>query len=509
MFVGVLALLERSLRVDARAWGPHLARLGLMAAIYIAVCYASVFSARFGAPGLRFFNSIAYLNLIFMSLLGISFFSTSITEEKEEDTLGLMLMAGISPLGILLGKSGGRLIQALLLVAVQYPFTLLAVTMGGVTQDQVRSTYVGMLAYLVMLAGVGLLCSTLSTRNRSASIRLILLLAAYCFIPFLCKQLLATGGVTPFYRDAMQFVTDTSVFLQMGTILSSGFRETLWSTQVVTNLSLGVLGFVFSWIFFGQASREPATEAASRGLVTRSRGPFRLFAPGRPWVLPIPWKDFHFVSGGVVSIGIRLVVCGLLWLFAEFMVTGMFGPGIGLNVAKQTHSVFLVLMMFAVSIDAGMVVSRSLSDEIRSQTLATLLLLPTSTGQILYGKIAGSLLGWLPGALCLFFAMTLFKYGREVTYEFFREGGVAVWMVAHLLLVPHATAAIAMFVRWGALPLGIGTAIGSLFLSVSIFEALRVNQNAAIVWVVAFVVLGVCAFCHVVVWLKAEAICAR
>lgn len=80
-----------------------------MAAIYVALGVAQWNSTSFGAPGLRFFHGISYLNLAFMTLLGLSFFSTSISEEKEEDTLGLMLMAGISPLGILIGKSGGRL----------------------------------------------------------------------------------------------------------------------------------------------------------------------------------------------------------------------------------------------------------------------------------------------------------------------------------------------------------------------------------------------------------------
>ena len=42
--------------------------------------------------------------------------------------IGLMLMAGISPLGILLGKSCGRLLQAALLLTVQFPFTWLAIT---------------------------------------------------------------------------------------------------------------------------------------------------------------------------------------------------------------------------------------------------------------------------------------------------------------------------------------------------------------------------------------------
>ena len=111
MFAGVMALCERSLRVDARAWGPHLARFGLMIGILAAVWMTQYSMAFLGAPGLRFYQNILYLNLFFMTLLGIGFFSTVITEEKEEDTLGLMQMAGISPLGILLGKVGGRVWQ--------------------------------------------------------------------------------------------------------------------------------------------------------------------------------------------------------------------------------------------------------------------------------------------------------------------------------------------------------------------------------------------------------------
>src|SRR5262249_4694747 len=134
MLPGVLALLERSLRVDARALGPHQARFWLMIGIYGTIIYTAAMSATIGAPGLTLFRVVTQLNLVFITLMGIGFFSTAISEEREEDTLGLMLMAGISPLGILMGKSVGRLAQASLLVAVQYPFTLLAVTLGGVTQ---------------------------------------------------------------------------------------------------------------------------------------------------------------------------------------------------------------------------------------------------------------------------------------------------------------------------------------------------------------------------------------
>jgi len=244
MFTGVLALLERSLRVDSRAWGPHLARFTLMVAIVIAICYASATSSMFGAPGLRFFRSIAYLNLVFMTLMGIGFFSTAITEEKEEDTLGLMLMAGISPLGILLGKSVGRLIQALLLIAVQYPFTLLAVTLGGVTQDQVRSVYVAVFAYMVLLAGAGLLCSTLARRNRTASMRLMIVIAVYLALPSYCGSWMVATSLLPWpYTTIFGWVAESCVFLQISTgdrlEPSSGDKSVPWRPRFRF-----VLGFV-------------------------------------------------------------------------------------------------------------------------------------------------------------------------------------------------------------------------------------------------------------------------
>ncbi|MBC8115539.1 MAG: hypothetical protein H7062_14235, partial [Candidatus Saccharimonas sp.] len=242
MLRGVLALLERSLRVDARSWQVHLARLGLMAAIYISLSYAFTRAGMFGAPGLRFFQANLYLNLAFMTLLGVGFFSTAITEEKEEDTLGLMQMAGIGPLGILLGKIGGRLFQALLLVAVQYPFTLLAVTMGGVTPGQVSAAYIGLTAYMLLLAGYGLLCSTFSPRSRSAGTWMILGILAYVIVPYACSETLRylasrsllTAGTT--FHSSLLWVSSISVFLQTGEILTSSYGQSPWSVQAVSNL---------------------------------------------------------------------------------------------------------------------------------------------------------------------------------------------------------------------------------------------------------------------------------
>ena len=139
MFTGTLAMLHRAIRLDARLWRTHLFRLGFALLVYFGLWYAQISTAvtLVGAPGLKLFHTMAWLNVVLISLAGISFFSTAITEEKEEETLGLLKLAGVNPLGLLLGKSTSRLLGAILLLLVQLPFTLLAITLGGVTLEQV------------------------------------------------------------------------------------------------------------------------------------------------------------------------------------------------------------------------------------------------------------------------------------------------------------------------------------------------------------------------------------
>ena len=296
MFTGAFALLERSLRVDARTWPTHMARLGLMAAIYFSLCFALATENRFGAPGLRFFQGIAYLDATFMTLLGLGFFSTAITEEKEEGTLGLMLMAGISPLGILVGKSGGRLWQSLLLFAVQCPFMLLAVTMGGVMTGQIWAVTIALLAYMVFLAGFGLLCSTLAPRSRTAGGWMAGGLVLYVVLPSLARGLSrlyaswAVRGtnslnVSNAWATLVDGIGNFCIFLQIGDVLTTGFGQSPWSLQVVCNSAAGLICAGLSWLLFGMATRTPSTEASLRGLVARRRGFFQ-FTAGRPQFNP-------------------------------------------------------------------------------------------------------------------------------------------------------------------------------------------------------------------------------
>ena len=483
MLNGVFALLERSLRIDARSWPTHLTRLGLIVAIYFTLCMTLVTLDRFGAPGLRFFEGIAYLDVVFMTLMGFGFFSTPITEEKEEDTLGLMLMAGISPLGILLGKSCGRLIQALLLMAVQYPLMQLSVTMGGVSSVQVSAVSVALLAYMVFLAGLGLLCSTLAPSSRNASGWVVIGLVLYFVVPYVAKQVFHA-----------QTLGSMSVLLQLFDVLSTGFNQSPLSIQVISN---GIAGMIFaglSWLLFGVTARSPSTEGTSRGMVAERRAFFRFHA-GRPWSNPFVWKDFHFVSGGIGMILIRIAIYGGISLIFYELVQRF-----PLNDEYVDGCLFW--MSFMINVDAAMVLSRSLHDEIRGQTLTSLMMLPYSSNTMVYYKFFGALLGWLPGPIITLLFSLCTAAGREELWDLVRNVDDRwIWLLL-FALIPHFAAIAALYVRWGAVALGIGMTFGVFFILCLIADIFRYGPPIIISAVFDTLLICICAACHICVLLR-------
>lgn len=512
MLSGTFALLERSLRIDARGWSAHLARVGLMAAIYFALCFALATQNMFGAPGLRFFEGIAYLDIAFMTLLGISFFSSAITEEKEEDTLGLMLMAGISPLGILAGKTGGRLWQAILLLAVQYPFVLLAVTMGGVAVVQIWALTIALVAYAILLAGLGLLCSTITPRSRTAATFMFVGLASSLVVSMCARWVswkyqgwLALGGaawnVAPEWMALLKGIGDSCIVVRMSDILTTGFDESAFSVQAISNGAIGMICAGLSWSLFGLATRSPSTEATSRGLVARRRDHFR-FNADRPRNNPFIWKDFHFVAGGIG------------WILVRTVLYGTFALGIWLvdlsDSQKYSGELDLALILFslAICIDAGLLLSRSIHDEIRNQTLSTLMMLPRSSVAMMYAKFGGALLGWLPGPILELVVTLMTRQGRHDLWFLLGDDPPGGYMVVALFAtIPHFSALMATIVRWGAVAMGIGLSFGVYFAIIGIFVFYRgPGPDRTMTLLIAIVLLFICLCCHLAVLLRIQAL---
>ena len=496
MSSAVFALLIRSLRVDARSRGPHLARVCLLIAIYFAIIQVQSTVAFFGAPGLRLFGSLVWLNVTFLTLMGIGAFSSTITEEKEEDSLGLLQMAGISRWGLLLGKMSGPLMQALLLVAVQYPITLLSVTFGGVSHVQVQAAYIALTGYLLMLAGVGTFCSTVSHNSRSASRLMVLLLAVYFAIPWAISTWLtspAAKGLTPIARSVLDGLQSMSVFTQISTALTTGRAESAWSLHAISNPLIGAIGLLLSSWLFEHCANRPRIEPISRGLLARRSGRWRWFSPGRPRTNALLWQGFHFSAGGVAGLLIRLSC-----YVALFVACWVLNQG---STMLSSYEWFCILMIYALPFDASLLVARALQDEVRGQTIPSLIMLPRSVASTVYSKLGGALIGLAPGVMCLVIAVI----GSGILLEMVNSNGTGRSAIFYLwptiLLLPHLTAVISLTVRWGAVPLAIGALyalmmVEQVLLAMFFTWGLGFASAEPLLMVMGLVNLLLCVACH-------------
>ncbi len=519
MLRGVFALLFRSLRTDSRSVRIHLLWFCLLAVIYIALWSAQEMSSLFGAPGQIFFRYVVYLNAAFVTLLGVGFFSSAITEEKEEDTLGLMTMAGISPLGILMGKSTSRMFQVMLLLAIQYPFTLLAVTLGGLVPSQIASAYVSLFAYTILLANVGLLCSVLCRRSRDSAGLTTLWLVGYGFAPALAyggyQYLIFTKGWTFSNFDQNLILTplkwlSESTFVSELYVATESGHEFTWSPQIVSNAVGGLCCFLLSWFLFRFVVRDPAPEASSRGFVARrtSRA-WRWFSAGRAWDMSLVWKDFHFIGGGWAGVTIR----GLLYLglyvmcyFANRPSTWGQTPYSGWTLRWEDVTFgFLLFSHPLLAIDIALCASRLFQEEIKGQTLSSLLMLPRSIPDVAYSKVLGCGLGLLPGVLANLGGVLFLPGGTKLVGEALNEPGIWWWLM-NLVLLIHLTVVLSLHLRWGALALAFGLTTGLMFLSGILISVMSIGggryAGEETLGGLAVMIGFVCVACHAVVLVR-------
>ena len=334
----------------------------------------------------------------------------------------------------------------------------------------------------------------------------------------------------------LQGISGICIFFQIGTILSTGSDESTFTIQVMTNIMMGVIFAGLAWVFFGISTRHLSSEPITRGLIARRKG-FLRFTAGRAWVNPFLWKDFYFVSGGVGMMIIRtmyFIALGLIPWLAEILTPG---PR-DVDMINSWIAVSVSLMLLSATINAARVFARSMQDEIRGQTLASLMILPTSAAKIVYSKYAGAVLGCLPGPLIaplMLFTSETFRTGvihvfnqpipSIGPYQILAFAALSMIGILLFALTPHFAAYFALYMRWGAVPWAIAMAyiaatlipilamilISLLFANLTRGVVTNSTQGANEMAVVAYALylFLLCAGCHLGILLRVEALATK
>lgn len=509
MRMPVMALFERALRLETRSLLMCFARIGLLVTILFVLLPVQAM-ARYGwysAPGLYFLEWMVWINVVLISLAGMGYFASAITEEKEEMTLGLLRMTDLNPIAILLGKSTCRLVGALLLLLVQVPFVLLAVTLGGVGVLQIAAAYSALLAYMFFICNFALLFSVVLRNTAIAGGFILLFLVLFFFGHFWCLGIehsiaFSYGvnlntGIWPTVTNVISLWREATPSERLTEVFRTGFTGPVVGFQVVSNLVMGVFFFLLSWVVFDWCTRQEKDAATGRrwllGRTTRpSRIPPRLIGSRA-----ITWKDFTFIGGGRAGVLLKFGVLVLLVGLCNFLNY----QSNSVLTRKFEGVVLIWCSLITTGIWLSLEASRIFKEEVKGKTLSSLVMLPFSVHELAYRKAAGALASTLP----LLSGVVLgFILAPDQVADFLNglmkepmECGMCFLMVSMFILFLHLTAFLSLVVKWGALPLAaaIQFVAGFFVMWVSVIFSMLAKFDG-IVFFIAFGYLVVAAFLH-------------
>lgn len=487
-FQGLFALMNRSLQTEDRCIRTHIARLIFVALSYAMLVFTQSNAMFMSAPGLSVFRSMCYLNFFCITIAGISFFAAAITEEKEEMTLGLLKMAGVNSLSLLIGKSAPRLVAALVLLTAQLPFTMLAITLGGVSLDQVLAAYACLFAYLVFVANLALFFSVVCDRSRTAGLLTGTVLFLYFLGPFFANIARQSFIYNGWWTDGtwlddqwMTFqakINQSSAYARVSEILTTGFSESAISYQVITNFLMGLSLLLLGWLLFERCTRNEKPASEARGLLVRRMGAGRgVIGAGRPWSWALTWKDFHFVGGGKIMMLLKTAVYfGLMGLVV--WTDQRYG---GKMRRDDFGNIALSLGLSALVIEMAVQASRVFYTEVKWKTLSSVVLLPKTVGEIAYSKLLGAAISLVPALLITLLGIVCAPADFfDALGDLVTEPG-AWYAITQVVLFIHIAALFSLYVKWGALPLAFATIYGGnmlLIFFVSILFSFRGPDDA-------------------------------
>jgi hypothetical protein len=455
----LLALFVRSLREDARGRATYWTRGGLGCFLLLILFSFAAGNNWTNAPGREFFTGIIVFQMVAVTFVGLSYFASAVAEEKEEQTLGLLRMTGLSPLSILLGKSTSRLCGALLLLAGQFPFTIFAVTLGGVSLRQIVAAYCTFGAFIFLLCNVALLGSVFARRTAGAAAFCVVVIALLLglgpllwTVPAVWRDFLGIGPALDRVADVLWRATPVARLME---VLGTGYSGAAAGWQVASNLALGIGCFLLAWAAFERFCDRAPDGAASSAPSQRRFFGLRLSRPPRPWKNALLWKDFYYLCGGHAAFALRTLAygCAAIPFFLPKGTWTTFGVFTG---------IFSTVAPFIFSIDAAIMAARIFRTELRDQTWSALAMLPFTIRQIAHRKMFACVLAAAPGVVGTF-AVQIVGFNRFVFATRGLSGMVpmapmlfakvlSAWVMT--LLIVHVVAWLSLLMKRGALPLG-------------------------------------------------------
>ncbi len=444
----------------------HLLRLAIAVGIVLAL-WASCESMNYReAPGRDLLETLGWANFWAVTIAGVLLFAPTITEEKEDQTLGLLRMTGIGPASLLLGKALPQLVQLLLILIVQLPLVWLTLTLGGVDWPLMMNVYLVVFTQLMGVVALSMLASVMMRTSGGA----VVLAAALVFF----WMFFGTTGVLILW-DVIWYATGIGAgasgmgelaplypVFQMEALLRSGATVSGTSWTVAASLTLtGLVSLFCVWSFnywnphestqtelewmqekwlrtwdwlthFRQARPSVGTTLAvpvqpvspsDAGPVGTAPKAVPQLVDGPPsgrrrrsyrsWQNALAWKEYFLLGGGRTGFRVRFTIAVLGVIGIMLLVSNLayalliWGSASDLNPNwfQQATEAIMGCSVWVFGIDLIYLTVNLFASELRRQTWESLQLLPLSLGTICRRKILGAACHLVPWVVAFLFGM--------------------------------------------------------------------------------------------------------
>ncbi|MFO1007460.1 MAG: hypothetical protein U0929_15975 [Planctomycetaceae bacterium] len=372
---GTWALTIRSLRQDNRLIRYHLLRFAVAGLLAFIVLVMWLSGLQGESPGHDLLSMLAYANLFAVTIVGGFLFAPTITEEKEEQTLGLLRMTHIGPSALILGKSFPKLVLIALILIVQMPLLFLTRTLGGVDWPLITNVYLLIFCQLIGVVSISMLASVVMRTSTGAVVLTGLLLFFWFIIALVIEdaqrstaalstlEVLVLNGLIPLSPISQMdrilqtganvggtFPTCIAVSLMSAacylfSVLTFSYWNTQESTQTESELLRERLGRI--WHSLTGRARHRRVSPASASASSASPAPeiasakTACLAPTEPpttkvevtpveeetktgrtrtshacWQHAIAWKDYFLIGGGRTGLRTRCVIAIVFVVYA-------------------------------------------------------------------------------------------------------------------------------------------------------------------------------------------------
>lgn len=469
-----LVITPRRPRIYTARTVSALALLILTATVWLVVTGAQNVSdpgdmARFGA---MLFSLVAPLQLVLTVFFSAMFAAGSVSQEKDRNTLVLLLLTRMGNAELVLGKLAASLLHLCVNLLAGLPVFFMILIFGGVDMSQILR------AFTVTLAAT-LLCGTLGTMIafwreetfQAISLTVLILVAWLAFWEVVAAGLMGEqwlGVSTAVWAASMSpwraILMATQAFPPV--FVFAEMRMTAaWTFPCV---AVGLSGLMACWTVArvrvwnpSRSTRQAVREVSEVPEETRVHG--EKFRTRHVWDNPVLWREMRTYAYGKRAFFVRLAYT-LIFVLAMIAVhQSLAGAEINRYVENPQAQFLAAVTFISFSLLSLVLVNAqavtAITGERDARTLDLLRVTDLTPREIVLGKLGGILWNTREMLLCPVILVAYFAFREVITLEIaaYLVGGLAVLVIFAAMLGVHSG------MTYAASRSAIGVSLGTVF----------------------------------------------